>query len=97
LRGLATLVDTIESLTGAGKGVSLPVNEPLDFEGEFDIAATVEALPGTALVGLELRKLRLPEPQDIGFYATDAGDVSDLEIEAVGDGGRVDSAFSGEV
>ena len=87
LRGTALGRNLAEGLTGAGERVALGVDQALDFKHQFDIAAAIEALAGSALVGLELGKLRLPKAQDIGFDAADAGYIANLEVEAVGDGG----------
>ena len=74
-----------QSLTGAGEGVALGVDQVLDLQDQFNISAAIEPLTGSAFVGLELGKLRLPKAQDIGFEAADAGHIADLEVEAVGD------------
>jgi hypothetical protein len=71
------------------------VDQPLDFQGQFHIAAAVKPLAGSALVGFELGKLRLPEAQDIGFDAADARHIANLEVEAVGDRGRIEGALLG--
>jgi hypothetical protein len=81
----------------AGEGVAFPVDEALDFESGFDVAATVEALAGSTFAGLELGELRLPEAQDVGFYATDAGDIADFEIETVWNSWLFVHALGGEL
>jgi hypothetical protein len=73
------------------------VNQALNFQREFHIPTTIETLARPAFIGFELGEFCFPEPQDVGFDATDAGYVTYLEVEAVGDDGRVDSAFSGEL
>ena len=73
-----------ESLAGAGDGSSLAVDQALDFQNQFNVAAAVEALAGSALGGLELGELRLPEAQDVGLEVDDAGYIANLEVEAVG-------------
>ena len=50
-----------EDLTGTGDGVALVVQEGFDAEGHLDVAAAVEALAGSAFVGVELGKFTLPE------------------------------------
>ena len=95
-RSFAAVAHDFESLAGTGEGVPLAVDQVLDFERQLDVAAAVEALAGSAFIGLELREFCLPKAQDVGFHATDAGYIADLEIQAVGDGGRVD-AGSGEL
>jgi hypothetical protein len=92
-----TAVACFKGLTGAGQRVALTVDEALDFESKLDIATAVEALAGSALVGLELGKLCFPKTQDVGFEAADTGYISDFEVEAVGNGGRVDSVFFGDL
>jgi hypothetical protein len=86
-----------KDLAGAGKRVSLGVDEALDFKGSLDVAAAIEALAGSALVGFELRKLRFPEAQDVSFETADAGDIADFEVETVWDGGGGDVAPTGEL
>jgi hypothetical protein len=73
------------------------VNKALDFEGQFDFAAPVEALAGSALVGLEMGKLSFPETKDVRFDSADAGYIPDLEIQAIRDVGRVDNAVAGKL
>ena len=87
LFGLAIVA---EGVTSAGEGVALTVDEALDLEGSLNIAAAIEALAGATLVWLELRKLGFPKAQHIGFDFADASNVANLEVEAIGDGGRVD-------
>ena len=41
-----------EGLAGAGERVSLGMDEALDFQQQFNIAAAVKALASSALVGL---------------------------------------------
>jgi hypothetical protein len=74
-----------ECLTGAGEGVSLFMDQALDFKDQLDFAAAVKALAGSTLVGSELGKLGLPKAQDVGLKTADSGDVSNFEVEAVGD------------
>jgi len=50
-----------KELTGAGDGETLVVEERFDAEGHLDVAAAVEALAGSAFVGVELGKFTLPE------------------------------------
>ncbi len=85
--GLGASANDLKSLTGPGDGVALAVDETLDFDGEFDFAAAVEALAGSTLVGLELGELGFPEAENVGLDAADAGHVTDFEVEPVGDGG----------
>ena len=95
-RAAAGMILKVERLARTGEGVSLGVDQAFDFEDQFDIATPVEALAGSALIGLELGELRLPKAQDIGFQAANPCDVADLEVEAVGDGGRLGSVLAGK-
>jgi hypothetical protein len=76
------------------------MNQALDLDGHLDIAAAIEPLAGSALVGLELRELGLPKTKDVSFDLADAGYVANFEIETVGDEGQVrgrdESALCGE-
>jgi len=74
-----------QSLAGARKRITLSVDQPFDFQGKFYVAFAIKPLSRAALVGLELRKLRLPEAQYIGFYFADARNIADFEIETVRD------------
>ena len=87
----------LKSLTGAGKRVALGVDEPLDFQNQLNFTTAIETLAGAAFVGLELGKLRLPEAEDVSFKAADAGNVANLEIEAIGDRGRFRCALVGKL
>lgn len=68
----------------AGNGEALFVKQFLDAEYALDIPLAVHALSRAALHRLQLRKLRFPETQHIGREATKRGDLSDTEIEFVG-------------
>jgi hypothetical protein len=94
---LVMAVKLLKCLTGAGERVPLGVNELLDLQDQLDIAPAVKPLAGSALVGLELRELRLPKTQNVGFDLADARNVSNLEVETVGDQGRVEGALLGEL
>jgi hypothetical protein len=74
-----------EGVTSAGQSVALAVDEALDLESHFDIAAAIEALACAAFAGLELRKLGFPEAKDVGFDFADASYVANFEIETVRD------------
>src|SRR5579862_2606972 len=73
----------LEGLPCPRDGIALSVNQPLDVEHHLNIAAAIEPLSGTALVGLQLRKLGFPETQNVRFHFTDLGDIANLEIETV--------------
>src|SRR5579863_2538664 len=94
---LRTAVCALQRLARSGDGVALPVHQPLDFQRQFHFAAPVKALSGPALVGLELRELGFPETKDVRLDAAQARYIADLEVEAIGDHGRVDGARSGWV
>ena len=85
----------LKSLAGAGERVALAMNQALDLQKQFHIAAPVKPLPGSALVGLELGKLRLPKAQHIRLQLADPRDISNFEIETVGDRGCVRGALVG--
>lgn len=76
-----------EYLTGSGNGVALVVEKTFDAHGHLDIAAAIETLTGSALVGFELRKLALPEAQDVGGHVAEFGNFADAEVELVRDVG----------
>jgi hypothetical protein len=73
------------------------MNEALDLQRHLDFAPAIQSLASSAFVRLELGKLRLPESEDVRFDSADAGDVADLEVEAIRDGWWVDNAFSGKI
>ena len=83
--GLLLLQLCLEDLARAGDGVALVVEEAFDAQRHFDIATTIETLAGTAFVGFELRKLALPEAQDVGWDVAEFGDFADAEVELVRD------------
>jgi len=85
---LAVSLSLFESLTGAGERIALSVDQVLNFQSQLYVAAAIKPLAGSALIGFELRKLRLPKAQDISFDAADASDIANLEVEAVGDRGQ---------
>jgi len=97
LLGREAMVDLSNDLACAGKGVPFGVDKALDLQNEFDVAAAVKAVAGSAFVGFELGELRLPKAQDVGFEGADAGDISNFEVKAVGDFGRFEGAFLGEM
>jgi hypothetical protein len=71
------------------------MNEALDLKRHFDVAPAIEALAGAAFCGLELWKLRLPEPQNVRLDFADACNVADLKIETVWDRGLFLDALGG--
>ena len=75
----------LKCLAGAGERVSLGVDQLLDLQKQFDVAPAVKPLAGSALVGFELRELRLPKTQNVGLDLADTRNVSNLEVETVGD------------
>ena len=76
-----------DDLTGSGDSVALVVKERLDVEGGFYVTTAIESLTGAAFVWLELRKLTLPEAQDIGWNVAELRDLADAEVEFVRDVG----------
>ncbi len=80
---IATAAYLFKCLSRARQRVSLRMNEPLDIKSQFHVAAAVKPLSGAAFVGLELRKLGLPETQDVGFHFANTRDIANLEIKAV--------------
>jgi hypothetical protein len=74
-----------KSMASAGECVSLGINKALDLEDKLYIAPPVEALAGSALIGVELGKLALPKAQDIGFEVNNTRHIANLEVEAVWD------------
>lgn len=96
-RLLFCAADGAEGVARAGEGVAFAVNEALDLESHLDIALAIETLTGAALAGLELRKLRFPESQDVGFDLADAGYVADFEIETVRNRGLFVDALGGQL
>ena len=93
----ALAMTLFQCLTGAGERISFGVNQALDLQRQLHIAPSIEALAGAALVGLELRKLRLPKTQNIGLHIADAGDVSNLEVETVRDHRCFNNALAGKL
>ena len=91
--GATAAMALFQNLAGARKRIALSVDQLLDIQGQLNVAAAVEPLARAAFVGLELGKLRLPETQNIGFDATDASHVPNLEVEAVGDRWQVERSL----
>src|ERR1700759_1014541 len=75
----------LEHLPRAGNGVAFAVEKTLDAQRHFDVASAIETLAGAPLVGLELRKLALPETQDVGRNVAEPGNLTDAEVEFVRD------------
>ena len=94
---LRATVSAFKGLASTGQRVAFAMDESFDFERQLHFAAAIEALAGSAFVGLELGKLSFPETKDIGFYGADAGYVADLEVQTIRDGGRLDNALAGEI
>ena len=79
----------LEGLARAGERIAFGVDQVLDLQSQFYILTPIKPLAGSTLAWFELRKLRFPEAQDVGFYLADAGHIPNFEIEAVGDCGRI--------
>ena len=75
---------SLEDLAGTGDGVALFIKQLLDAEGPLDVAFAIEALAGAAFAGLELGEFGLPESKDVGLDLEQAGDVTDAEVELIG-------------
>jgi hypothetical protein len=86
-----------ESVTRAGERVAFAMDESFDFKSGFDIAAAIKALAGAALVRLQLRELGFPEAEHVGFDFADTGNISDLEVETIGDRRCFQDALLGEL
>ena len=84
-------------MAGPGKGIAFAINQALDFKGNLDVAAAIEALPCTALIRFELGELRFPETKDVGLKSADAGYIANLEVKAIGDGWRFHCALLGKL
>src|SRR6202044_893078 len=84
-------------MTRSRECVAFTVDEAFDLESHLDVAAAIEALACAALAGLELRKLRLPKAEDVGFNLADAGYVANFEIETVWDDRRFVDALGGKL
>ena len=87
----------LQSLSCAGERVPLLVNQVFDSESDLNVPPPVKPLPRSALVGLQLRKLRLPESQHIRLHAADSGHIANLEIETVRNRGKVVGALLGKL
>ena len=92
LRGCPA-VALLQRLPRARQRIALSVDQVLDLQGQLNVATAVKPLASAAFVGLELGKLRLPETQNIGLDAADAGHIPNLEVKAVGDRGLVEVAL----
>jgi len=82
-------VALLEGLARAGERIAFGVDEVLDLQRQFNFTTPIKPLTGSALAWFELRKLRFPKAQHIGFYIADAGHITNFEVEAVGDCGRI--------
>jgi hypothetical protein len=76
---------SLEDLPGAGNGISLAIEEAFDAQRHFNVATAIETLAGAAFVRFELRKLALPEAEDVGGNVAEFGDFTDAEVELVRD------------
>jgi hypothetical protein len=90
-------VAVLQRLARAVQRISLGVDEPLDLQRQLHVTPAVKPLAGSALVGLELRKLRLPETQNVSFYLANPSNISDLEVETVRDRRCVNNALLGKL
>ena len=93
--GVMAAIGLFQRLPRACQRIALRVNQVFDLQGQLDVPATVKPLASSALVGFELGKLRLPKAQNIGLNAANTGHIANLEVEAVGDHGRINGAIWG--
>jgi len=63
----------LQGLACASERIALGVDQVLDLQGQLDVVTPIKPLAGSAFVGFQLRKLRLPKAQDIGFDFADNG------------------------
>lgn len=87
----------LQRLPCAYERVPLVVHKALDLQRHLHVASPVEPLSGSAFVRPELRKLRLPESENISFHFANAGHVSNFEVETVRYRGRIDNALVGKL
>ena len=74
----------LDELASAADRVALFVEQLLHPNDVLDVLTAIHALAGVALVGFELRKLSLPEAQDISWKRAEFGNFADPEEELVG-------------
>jgi len=74
-----------KNLASASQRVTLAVNQGLDFQHHLDVAPAVKPLSSPTLVGFELRKLRLPKPENVGLKAADPCDIANFEVQTIRD------------
>ncbi len=86
-----------KGLPRTNQRVTLRVYKAFDFESQLHISPPIKPLTGAALVGFQLRKLRLPEPKNIRFDLANASYIANLEIETVGDRRQVVGALLGKL
>jgi len=101
LQGFADLVEVHlgggaaragHDLSGPGDGVALVVQQALDPEEAGEVLLAVQPLARAGPVRLHA-KLGLPVAQHVGVDADELGDLSDAEVELVGDLGVVRVVF----
>lgn len=83
LLGAMLAVTLLKGLARARERIALEVDQVLNFQRQFDIVTAIKPLTSSALVGFELRKLRFPKTQHIGFDFADASDIANFEVETV--------------
>jgi hypothetical protein len=94
---LLLAMSPFQRLARPRNGVTLAMYEPLDLESEFHLAAAVQALTSPALVGFERWELRLPKTKNVRLYAAQARNIADLEVQPIGNDGRIGHPLSGKV
>jgi hypothetical protein len=73
-----------DELASAADGIALFIKQLFHPNDVLDVLTAIDALAGVALVGLELRKLSLPEAQDVSWKRAEFGNFADPEEELVG-------------
>ena len=70
--------------TGTRNGEPLVIEKLLNSDYVLHVRTTIGALAGVAFGWLELRKLSLPETQDVSRQAAKAANLSNAEVELIG-------------
>src|SRR6185437_3343976 len=71
-------------LARPGDGEAFFVEQFLDAQNAFNILAPIHPLPGAAFNRLQLRELRFPKSQHIGWQLTKRGDFPNAEVQPLG-------------
>ena len=73
----------VEKFARALNGVALVVEQALDFEHQFHVLATIQAVSLAGFLGPERGELRLPEAQNIRLNSSKAADFADAKVQLV--------------